>query len=450
MTGKNLRTYAILIITTLLASFGTGCNNRQTSQRNFQPATVLPAAVSTLPPLPSRPLTPKLEAARARALEAAAGVRELEWKSEVKMTELSGWEYGTRTSVMAKVLGSDELGALGKLAAAGGMLPEKTDLATLAASFTAASAGATYSPLDKQVLLLADQRRDTSLHPLLTHEFVHALQDQHFNLLELLLVRPYNFDRTEAAFAVVEGDAVNVQRRLEGGDAWMRRSIDDIVRQEDEHFSEYRREVGELFPPLLTETFVFRYRDGVRLVETVRRSRGQRGVDDLFRHPPLSSEQVLHPEKYLANEAPREVSINRDDFAADGWQLVTSTPLGETGVRGVLMAGLPVKDAVRAAAGWGGDQACLFERAGRHPLFVWKIVWDKREDAAEFFRAYNQLLNRRHSTSDEYASDASDAKALVTWREGGRVTLVERTGDEVIIVRGEGTDVQAALGLARR
>ena len=230
MIAKSLRTHTSLTIVTLLALVGAGCNSRQTSRRSFQPATVLPTVTRTLPPLPARPLTPKLEAARTRALEAAAATRELQLKSEVKMTELSGWEYGTRTNEMAKVLGGDELGALSKLAAAGGMLPEKTDLATLAASFTAASAGATYSPLDKQVLLLADQRRDGSLHPLLTHEFVHALQDQHFDLLGLLLVRPYNFDRTEAAFAVVEGDAVNVQRRLEVGDACTRRPLVEIVR----------------------------------------------------------------------------------------------------------------------------------------------------------------------------------------------------------------------------
>lgn len=450
MIANSLRINTIIAAVTLFALIVAGCNNRQTPRRSFQPATVLPTVTRTLPPLPSRPLTPKLESARTRALEAAAAARELELKSEIKMTELSGWEYGTRTNEMAKVLGGDELSALSKLAAAGGMLPENTDLATLAASFTAASAGATYSPLDKQVLLLADQRRDGSLHPLLTHEFVHALQDQHFDLLGLLLARPYNFDRTEAAFAVVEGDAVNVQRRLEGGDAWTRRSLDDILRQEDEHFGEYRREVGELFPPLLTETFVFRYRDGVRLVESVRRSRGQRGVDDLFRRPPLSSEQVLHPEKYLTNEAPREASINETDFTAGGWRLVTSTPLGEIGVRGVLMAGMPVKDAVRAAAGWGGDRACLFERAGNLPLFVWKTTWDKREDSTEFFRAYNQMLSRRSGGGQTSRTPLSEANTLVTWREGGRVTLVERHGDGVIVVRGAASDVEAALDLARR
>src|SRR5919202_6232355 len=107
-------------------------------------------------------------------MRAASDLRELPFKSGgVGMAELSGWEYGTRTREMAETLGGDELRALSRLAAAGGVLPEGTDLATLASSFAAVSAGATYSPLDKQILLVGKPKSDS----LLTHEMVHALQD---------------------------------------------------------------------------------------------------------------------------------------------------------------------------------------------------------------------------------------------------------------------------------
>src|SRR5205085_4072043 len=231
-------------------------------------AATLPEAVRTWTPLPVRPLSPRLQRVRERAMQAASATRELTWAAEPGMTELTGWEYGTRTKETADALDGEELHRLSRLAAAGGMLPEGTDLATLAASFAAASAGATYSPLDKQILLLTDPHgKETTNDSLLAHEFVHALQDQHFDLLSLLLARPYNFDREEALFAVIEGDAMDVQRRLELGDVWTHRSLDDVARAEDERFNEYRREIGALFPPLLTETFIFRYRDGVRFVE---------------------------------------------------------------------------------------------------------------------------------------------------------------------------------------
>src|SRR2546430_15459187 len=91
------------------------------------------------------------------------------------------------------------------------------------------------------------------------------------------------------------------------------------------------RVVENFSPPLLTETFIFRYRDGARFVESVRRTRGEQGVNELFLHPPASSEQILHTEKYLQNEAPREVQLDEAAFASSGWKSVTSTPLGEIG-----------------------------------------------------------------------------------------------------------------------
>jgi hypothetical protein len=390
-------------------------------------------------------MSPKVLEMRARAMRAASTLRELSFTGEVGMAELSGWEYGTRASEMAQLLGGEELRALSRLAAAGGVLPEGTDLASLAASFMALSAGATYSPLDKQVLIV-DKFKDDSL---LTHEFTHALQDQHFDLMKVLLARPFNFDRTEAAFAVIEGDAMNVQRRMEQGDGYARRSLDEITRQETERFGDYRKEVGAFFPPLLTETFIFRYRDGARFVETVRRARGERGVDELFQRPPASTEQILHPEKYQEREAPVEVSVDETVFNAAGWKTATSTPLGEIGVRGLLMAGVSDKDAARAAAGWGGDRAYLFEKAGSPPLFVWKTVWDKRSDAEEFFDAYNNL-HRRRSKEVNGSTSTGDVEQS-SWRDnGGRSTLVRRAGLTVVVIRGAEADTVAVFDWAQR
>lgn len=381
---------------------------------------------------------------RDRAMRESTEMRGLSFTGEVGMTELSGWEYGKRTTEMAEVLGGEEMRALGRLAAAGGVLPEGLDLAALAGSFAAISAAATYSPLDKQVLLV-DKTADRFL---LAHEFTHALQDQHFDLMKLLIVRPYDLDRTEALFAVIEGDAMNVQRRLEEGDAYGRKSLEEITRQERERFLLYRKEAGQLFPPLLIETFSFRYRDGARFVEEVRRKSGERGVNELYKRTPASSEQILHPEKYFQNERPRGINLDEGAFTSTGWQLVTSTPLGEIGTRGVLMAGISERDATRAAAGWGGDRAFLFERAG-DSLFVWKTVWDREADAEEFFRAYNETQRTRAGTAP--AGSRTEGGTIQTiWREAGRLVIVRREGESVIVIRGTEQDAGAALELARR
>jgi hypothetical protein len=438
----------LILIVAVVAFVGALVSGRKQTNVRRSPAlaaTTAAAAPRALSPLPVRPLTPRLERVRARLMQTAAETRGLDWQSTPGMVELTGWEYGTRTKEMADALGGDELRSLSRLAAAGGLLPEGTDLATLAASFAAASAGASYSPLDKQVLLLADPhgKRPTN-DSLLAHELVHALQDQHFDLLTMLLARPYNFDHEEALFSVIEGDAMDVQRRLEQGDAWTHHSLADVARMEDERFDEYRKEIGALFPPLLTETFIFRYRDGVCFVEAARRKGGPRAVDELFRRPPISSEQVLHPEKYFAHEQPRAVSVNEQAFAAQGWTVGAATPLGEIGVRGLLLSVLSARDAARAAAGWGGDRAYLFERANAVPLFVWQTAWDNTADAEEFFRAYSELGQRTGAAFEQ--SDPAQA----TWHAAGGTTFVRRDRDQVVIIRGADADAHAALDLVRQ
>jgi hypothetical protein len=451
-TGRVI--FVLIIIAALGAALlVASCGNKGSTRKGI-PATVALAPVRReITPLPARPLSPALEGVRRRIMAAVADTRELDWQADAGMSELSGWEYGTRAKEMADALAGDELRALSRLAIAGGMLPEGTDLATLAASFAASSAGATYSPLHKRVLILANQgtATDAAAPPrdesLITHEYVHALQDQHFDLLKLLAARPYNFDRAEAAFAVVEGDAMNVQRRREQSDAvWSRRTLEEIGRNEDARFGEYRKEIGAFFPPLLTETFIFRYRDGTRFVETVRRKSGARGIDELFRRPPASSEQVLHPEKYFAGESPREAALDEGQFAANGWTVAASSPLGELGVRGLLLKMLTGSEATRAAAGWGGDRAYLFERTRSKPLFVWKTYWDKPAEAAEFFRAYNNLRGKAGDTRD-----GADDPSQFIWRDSqARLTIVRIEQEHVLIIRGAEADARGALDFARR
>ena len=118
-------------------------------------------------------------------------------------------------------------------------------------------------------------------------------------------------------------------------------------------------------------------------------------------------------------------------------------------MRGLLQAGVSDEEAVRAAAGWGGDRAYLFEGERGAQLFVWKSVWDRREDAQEFFRAYNALQQRRKASQAVKTSNSVD-EAQTVWRENGRMTIAQLSNESVIIVRGLESNVETALNLARR
>lgn len=445
--GRSLKPGFTLLLSLSVAAAAlallAACNDERAARRGVTPVTaavVLPPK-KTLTPLPERPLSPELERVRERVMQKASQTRGLNFTRDTGMIELTGWEYGARAKEVADAIAGDDLTELSKLGVAGRMLPEGTNLAALAASFAAVSSGATYSPFDRKVLLMPDAAKDESL---LAHEYVHALQDEHFDLLRLVLVRPYDYDCTEALFAVIEGDAMNVQRRIEvGGDAaWSKRSLDDVSKLEENRFNEFRTTIGKLFPPLLTETFVFRYRDGARFVEAVRRARGEKGVDELFTHPPASSAQILHPEKYLAAlsgtakvEPPRDVRVDESHFAEQGWRAGASTPLGEIGVRGVLQAGMGEREAARVASGWNGDRAYLFENDEGQSLFVWQTEWQSPKAAEEFARAYAAALRMQTQRIEEMNAGGNNQTRQL-FRDGDRAILIKRDGNQVAILRG--------------
>jgi hypothetical protein len=134
--------------------------------------------------------------------------------------------------------------------------------------------------------------------------------------------------------------------------------------------------------------------------------------------------------------------LNTSAYETAGWHLVNSSPLGEIGIKGLLMASMPEKIAARAAAGWGGDRAFLFENPKSEPLFVWKSIWDTDKDAEEFFDAYLTSLQK-----NALSPTVDRAKGTQVWKAtdaAGVPTYIERQGRNVVVVRGTQENVDFA------
>ncbi len=103
-------------------------------------------------------------------------------------------------------------------------------------------------------------------------------------------------------------------------------------------------------------------------------------VDTVFAHPPRSTEQILHPAKYLAGDQPRPVASPK---APAGYTVVTSDTLGELDTRTLLGRCMDAAVAERAAEGWGGDRYAVFTNARRELAMAWVSAWDTEDDARE-------------------------------------------------------------------
>lgn len=255
------------------------------------------------------------------------------------------------------------------------------------------------APLEEEEILAEAGLKDFSLSDLfLVHELTHALTDQHFGLLSLPLEDRENEDRASAARCLVEGDATWVMveylgRRLSKGKGGEGGALDDAAAA----MALGRELLGQSAPAYIQENLLFGYLGGLALVRDALGRGGTAALDALYRRPPASTEQVLHPEKALGGvdppllvEAPAEELWRRS-----GWRRVREGTWGEFDVRLILEEwGAERGEAERAAAGWGGDRWTLFEK-GPVLAFDWKTRWDSEGDAAEFAASVSRRKDLR-------------------------------------------------------
>ena len=220
--------------------------------------------------------------------------------------------------------------------------------------------------------------RGTRLTPfvrqVLVHELVHALDDQHFDL-------DPTFVDDEAAFAfeaLVEGDAVAVESRYLATLPEAERRA--AASEEDATFGS----AGSRIPDIVAELGAFPYRDGPRLVAALLAAGGPGRLDAAFRSPPVSSAEVLHPERFL--DGPGRASV--PPVAADG-RVVDAGVLGEVILRLVLAGSIPRDRAAQAAAGWAGDRYVAWS-AGRRTCLRATVVMDNPAEASELAAGLRQ------------------------------------------------------------
>lgn len=272
-----------------------------------------------------------------------------------------------------------------------GLLPKGASLRALTLDFESGQVAGYYSP-EKDELFVVN--RTGSLGPVdevtYSHEFTHQLQDQHFKLEALGLDVTDQSDRSLARLALVEGDAVSVQN------TWMIDNLDSKELGQVMAAALDPEALGALqrAPRYLRDTALFPYQDGWGFVSRIL-SGGYPAVDAVFADPPDSTEQVLHPDKYLTREKPVAVPLPAALAASlgAGWSEAGQDTLGELITRVWLSeGGVSPGVAATAAAGWGGDRLALLRGPGGALSLAMRSEWDTAADADEFAAAATTAL----------------------------------------------------------
>jgi hypothetical protein len=241
-----------------------------------------------------------------------------------------------------------------------------------------------YDPKARRMVLAADLSRDAQ-DITLYHELVHALQDQHFDLDGAFDYRPDASDVQGALHALAEGDATNAMMDVfrvanaQTGNPASAAPVTQSLLRLSTILMEATPELRKV-PGIVARSVMAPYADGLAFVTALRaRGGGFAEVDRAFREPPRSTEQILHPEKYLAHEAVIEVPV---PSAAPGVTLPGfHDVVGEQGLRLLFEEWAPETVADRAAGDWGGDRFAVYT-LGADRIVQWHLVFDN-EAAAE-------------------------------------------------------------------
>ena len=153
-------------------------------------------------------------------------------------------------------------------------------------------------------------------------------------------------------------------------------------------------------PGFLQAQLVFPYTRGAQFVAALReRAGGRWTLVDLAERsrPPVSTEQVMHPDKWVRVEAPMGVRVGAREVLGRGWRRAASGVLGEFQTR-ELLAEAGGGGSAGAAAGWGGDRYELWRRGDcvsscrRDAVLVVRWRWDSVADRREFAAKLRQWV----------------------------------------------------------
>lgn len=383
---------AVLLVLALVAS-GIVIAFDRTSSDDGGERTGPPIEIPDGPP----PSESELDLVVAELSDFVSDARALEFKEPVPVTLLDDDEFSTRVEAEA-VNDLDGLKDTERVLRAYGLLDDDVDLAAVLTSFLGDGVVGFYDPVGGELVV-----RGAALTPYvrltLVHELTHALDDQHFELDRPALDDAD--DETGTGFlALQEGNAVRVQEEY----------LDTLSSEEQDQAAAEEGQLGQSMdlsnvPRVLPEIIGFPYAFGPTVVALLLQEGGESRVNEAFADPPTTSEQVLDPATWLAEQAE---PIDVPPPAADG-EVFDEGVLGLWGIVLLLEDELGQQDAFVAAHGWGGD---------------WYVAWERGDEVCvrnTFVMDTPEDLKELASALDDWAVAQDDAEIT---RTEGQVSLL--------------------------
>jgi len=308
-----------------------------------------------------------------------------------------------------------------------GLLPPSVNLDRVIGAIVEDEIIGFYDPKTKQLVVMRSNTDSRALQETtLAHELNHALEDQRFGLEE---ARRFNDDRASAVEALFEGTAT----ALEIDYAVNYLDLQDVADLLDDVAG-----ADVKLPRFVERSLLFPYEKGEKFVEAFRERGNWRAIDQVLRlRHPISTEQIIHPERYAIDERPARIDVSDVGSRLGGeWHRVDSASIGEFDLHSLFDLVGKTKGK-RAAAGWDGGALELWRRKAppgcRAPCVqadaaLLRVAWDTARDRAEgeqaFTGAFERGLKGKPIAGDGVRVWSSRGGAIGMTGEGLRTTVV--------------------------
>jgi hypothetical protein len=285
-----------------------------------------------------------------------ADIRGLQWKGPLNLKVVPPDELARLVrQVNDRDLKPDQVATEGDALKLLHLIPADANLQQILDDVLAGSVLGFYDPTTKE-LYVGGQDLDVATKYTIAHEMTHALTDQVFNYgpATQALDDAGRTEESAAYSALLEGDAVMTQ------ELWA-----DKYLSEDEALEAFfgggSSDAGAALaraPGYIVQSLYFPYQEGLAFVQKLHDTGGYAAVNAAYRKPPTSTEQIIHPETYLAGQGSPSPAIP-DVAAATGCTGERTGTVGEFDMRAVLSEALGKDDAQSAVDGWNGDSYSL-------------------------------------------------------------------------------------------
>jgi hypothetical protein len=276
-----------------------------------------------------------------------------------------------------------------------------------------------YDPAKKE-FFIASWIDPEDQKPVMAHELTHALDDQYFHLDKWEKADRKNDDATLARQSVIEGSAV--ASMLDYSLAAMHtgvRNLPDISplilesvaadTSKDPNFAKA--------PPYVRDELLFPYLAGAVFTQQfLKANSGWPDFKKVFANPPVSTQQILHPQLYLRGVKPRAVKLPNVKAALHGgYRKLDENVIGEFALGEVLKQFLGEDRADQLSPMWAGDRYAVYEnKKTKKIVLVILLALDNAKDTEQFFTGYRDALEKKHGVKSpayergEYADLGGD------------------------------------------